>query len=339
MEVGGTKDMLTKVIMTETVDPWWNLAVEEHLLDRVQPGQCALYLWQNQNTVVIGKNQNPWKECRVDLLEREGGKLARRISGGGAVFHDLGNLNFSFLVDREKFNIPSQLEVILSAVRKLGINAQFSGRNDLVVDGRKFSGNAFCYRKHSALHHGTILISLDYHKMVRYLQVPQQKIQSKGIDSVRSRVVNLVDINPGISVEDVREAVMESFRQLYGDFGSVLHADEVIDRQEVERLYGRYSSWEWRFGETPRFNLTMDTRFGWGGIELCLFLEKGTIQDVTVYSDAMDEVFIEMIPQALKGGAFNSQAMAQALRTMDADEGHRRQMLEDIIQWVINKGF
>lgn len=331
--------MLTKVIVTETVDPWWNLAIEEHLLERVQPGECVLYLWQNQNTVVIGKNQNPWKECRVDLLEKEGGKLARRISGGGAVFHDLGNLNFSFLVDREKFHIPSQLEVILSAVRKLDVNAQFSGRNDLVVDGKKFSGNAFCYRKHSALHHGTILVSLDYDKMVRYLQVPQQKIQSKGIESVRSRVINLVDINPGITVEDVKESVVECFRQLYGEGGPVLYADEVIDRQEVERLYHKYSSWEWRYGETPQFNMTIDTRFSWGGIELCFLLEKGTIQNVTVYSDAKDEAFIEMIPQALKGCAFNSQAMAQALSGINANEGQRRQMLDDIVRWILNKGF
>lgn len=331
--------MLTKVIMIETVDPWWNLAVEEHLLERVQPGQCVLYLWQNQNTVVIGKNQNPWKECRVDLLEKEGGKLARRISGGGAVFHDLGNLNFSFLVDKEKFHIPSQLEVILLAAKKLGINAQFSGRNDLVVDGKKFSGNAFCYRKHSALHHGTILVSLDYDRMVRYLQVPQQKIQSKGIDSVRSRVINLIDINPSITVEDVKEAIVESFKQLYGDCGPALHADEVIDRLEVERLYDKYSSWEWRYGETPQFNMTIDTRFSWGGIELYFLLEKGTIKNVTVYSDAMDEAFIEMIPHALKGCAFNSQAMAKALQALDVDEGLRRQMLEDIIQWILNKGF
>lgn len=331
--------MFAKVVITETVDPWWNLAIEEHLLERVQRDQCVLYLWQNQNTVVIGKNQNPWKECRVDLLEKEGGKLARRISGGGAVFHDLGNLNFSFLVDKEKFHIPSQLEVILSAVRKLGINAQFSGRNDLVVDGRKFSGNAFCYRKHSALHHGTILVSLDYHKMVRYLQVPQQKIQSKGIDSVRSRVINLADINPGITVEDVKEAIMECFKKLYGDAGSAFNAHEVIDRQEFERLYLKYSSWEWRYGETPQFNMTIDTRFNWGGVELCFLLEKGTIRDVAAYSDAMDEAFIDMIPQALKGCAFNSRAMAQALRAMNVDEGHRRLMLGDIIQWILSRGF
>ena len=102
--------MNSAILVTNSLDPWWNLAVEEHLLEQIQPDECILYLWQNQNTVVIGKNQNPWKECRIDLLEKEGGKLARRISGGGAVFHDLGNLNFSFLVDREKYDIPNQLE-------------------------------------------------------------------------------------------------------------------------------------------------------------------------------------------------------------------------------------
>ncbi|MGE5581860.1 MAG: lipoyl protein ligase domain-containing protein, partial [Bacillota bacterium] len=121
-------------------DPWYNLAVEEMLLDTVGENQCLLYLWQNQNTVVIGKNQNPWKECQTAVLEQEGGYLARRLSGGGAVFHDLGNLNFTFLMNRAGYNLQKQLGVILAAVKELGIPAEINGRNDLIAGGRKFSG-------------------------------------------------------------------------------------------------------------------------------------------------------------------------------------------------------
>ncbi len=330
--------MKTGILITSTLDPWWNLAVEESLLEQVQQNECILYLWQNQNTVVIGKNQNPWKECRVDLLEREGGKLARRISGGGAVFHDLGNLNFSFLVDREKYDVQNQLEVILTAVRKLGIDAQFTGRNDLTIAGKKFSGNAFCYRKQAALHHGTILVSLDRDKMTRYLQVSQEKIQAKGIESIRSRVVNLVELNPDITVESVREAIVDSFKQLYGDNVRLLSMDDV-NRQRVEKLYNRNASWEWRYGETPQFNINIDTRFSWGGIEIGFVINDGIVKKAMVYSDAMDEAFIDMLPRALEGCAFNSKAIAQALESLNISEAPRRQMLDDIIRWLMDKGF
>ena len=173
------------ILYTDTFDPWLNLSVEEQLLNSVKPGQFILYLWQNHNTVVIGKNQNAWRECKTELLENEGGKLARRLSGGGAVFHDIGNLNFTFVVDRENYDLTKQVSVILNAVNSLGINAEMNGRNDLTVDKRKFSGNAFCFRKHGAYHHGTVLVNADMSKMARYLQVSKEKILSKGIQSVQ----------------------------------------------------------------------------------------------------------------------------------------------------------
>lgn len=170
----------TLIYKSDSLDPWYNLAVEEILLDTVRDG-FILYLWQNRDTVVIGKNQNPWKECRVRMLEKDGGYLARRLSGGGAVFHDLGNLNFTFLMNRSDYDLEKQVNVILTAVRSLGIPAEKNGRNDLVINGRKFSGNAFCFRKNSAYHHGTILVSSSLEKMTKYLQVPEEKSDPKGL--------------------------------------------------------------------------------------------------------------------------------------------------------------
>ncbi|NLU33300.1 MAG: lipoate--protein ligase [Clostridiaceae bacterium] len=323
----------TKVIRTRTFDPWWNLAVEEYLLNHVGEGQCILYLWQNQNTVVIGRNQNAWRECRTDLLESEGGKLARRLSGGGAVYHDDGNLNFTFLMNREDYDLERQLNVILSAVKSLGINAEKSGRNDLTANGRKFSGNAFYFTKTNAYHHGTILISSAFEKLSRYLQVSKEKIISKGIASVQSRVINLAKLNPSVTVDKAADAVIRAFACVYGYQPTISDGSEDIDNEEVQKLREKYASWEWRYGQTPKFDITMETRFPWGGIELGLNLENGRVVSSKVYSDAMDEAFISMLPAVLEGCPFGFQNLADRIRTGFA-RGNNRDFAEDIATWI-----
>ena len=171
---------------TDSTDPYDNLALEEALLEEAAPGECILYLWQNQNTVVIGRNQNCWKECAVEELEQSGGHLARRLSGGGAVYHDLGHLNFTFLASKEDYDLGKQMKVIQRAVKAFGLDAQKNGRNELTLDGKKFSGNAFYEAKGKCYHHGTILISADKEKAARFLNVDMQKLKSKGVESVRS---------------------------------------------------------------------------------------------------------------------------------------------------------
>ena len=196
-------------------DPYENLAAEQTLLERVGEGEMILYLWQNARTVVIGRNQNPWKECRTALLAEEGGHLARRLSGGGAVFHDLGNLNFTFLMREEDYDLSRQLSVIERACRSLGIPVERSGRNDLLADGRKFSGNAFYHHQGRAYHHGTLMVDVDLEMVQRYLSPSKAKLAAKGVDSVRSRVVNLKEFVPDLSIERLSEALISAFAAVY----------------------------------------------------------------------------------------------------------------------------
>ena len=296
----------------QSYDPHYNLAVEEYLLESVEPGQCVLYLWQNRNTVVIGRNQNPWKECRTTLLEQEGGHLARRLSGGGAVFHDLGNLNFTFLVCLEDYSVPRQMEVIRSAVASLGIPAEVSGRNDILARGRKFSGNAFYKNGRQAYHHGTLLVAADMEKLGRYLHPSRAKLKAKGVESVRSRVVNLQELNPAVTVDSLKKALREAFSNVYGlPVGALPSAR--LDETAIGQLTQRNRSWQWNYGQKLPFTFECEDRFSWGEVQVQLKVEHGIIQNAKLYSDCLEEEIIPQWEMRLSGCRFERQSLGAAL--------------------------
>lgn len=259
----------TQIITTSNTDPYENLALEEYLMDTVEPGTCILYLWQNRQTVVIGQNQNAWQECKVKELEEDGGFLARRLSGGGAVFHDLGNLNFTFLLPRSEYDVARQSDVIVQAVRSFGLAAERSGRNDILVDGRKFSGNAYFKRGANAYHHGTLLIHVDMANLSRYLNVPADKLRSKGVRSVVSRVANLQEFNPDITVDAMKERLVWAMGQVYGTQPQPVD-EQKLDRARIQALAQRNASWEWRLGRKLPFDTSFSARFPWGGVTVQL---------------------------------------------------------------------
>ncbi len=300
-------------------DPFLNLATEQHLLDTVKGGCCLLYLWQNQNTVVIGKNQNPWAECRSSLLESEGGHLARRLSGGGAVFHDLGNLNFTFLVPSSDYDLGKQQRVLLEACRSFGIPAELSGRNDLTADGRKFSGNAFYHNGQRSYHHGTIMVDVDGQKLQRYLTPSKAKMETKGVASVRSRVVNLIELCPSLTIGGLKRALMDAFDLVYG-LESAPREWTDTDRTRVEELREQYASWAWRYGQKLPFTCRVEGRFAWGGAELQLRVNEGNIEQAAVYSDDMDFTFPPALEKALTGCRFSLDALSAALGTVTHGE-------------------
>ncbi len=272
-----------QLYITENTDPYENLAVEKCLLDTVREDTLILYLWQNRQTVVIGKNQNPWAECNCRLLEEEGGHLARRLSGGGAVFHDLGNLNFTFLCREEDYDLARHQEVLLTACRLAGIRAERSGRNDLLADGRKFSGNAFYHSGGRAYHHGTLLIDADTELMSRYLTPSKAKLEAKGVKSVRSRVVNLKELAPGLTCKQMAQHMVAAARQICGLTAESL---PMIPKEEIAPLAAEYGSWDYLYGTSLPLSLTCEDRFEWGSVQLQLEVKGGTVQAVRLYTDA-----------------------------------------------------
>ena len=312
--------MGNRILMGDSVNPWRNLAVEALLFDGIGPDERVLYLWQNKNTVVIGRHQNAWKECRVQLLEEEGGRLARRSSGGGAVFHDLGNLNFSFVLPRSQYDVHRQLSVIRAAVAAFGVDARFTGRNDLVAGegGAKFSGSAYRFTDRAALHHGTLMVNVAMDRLGRYLAPDEGKLRAKGIASVRSRVCNLAELAPSITIEGLADALKRAFVQEYGPAGALAVAD--LDRDKLAALEEQYASWDFRMGRALPFDATLDTRFAWGGVTLELSLREGTVVRAKVFSDAMDEAMIDRIAPALVGVRYENQALASAVRDIGGDQ-------------------
>lgn len=301
------------VYHSDCVDPYLNIATEKLLLETVQPGSCILYLWQNQNTVVIGRNQNAWAECRTSLLEAEGGKLARRLSGGGAVFHDLGNLNFTFIMCDEDYDVDRQLSVIQAACAELGLQAEKSGRNDLLVEGQKFSGNAFYHAQGKAYHHGTLLIDADIEKLSRYLTPSKAKLEAKGVASVRSRVTNLKALVPELTCEIMAEHMHKAFAQVYGHTPQQITLND--DQKRIIEVYAaELGSWQWLYGPRLPFTFSCEDRFSWGSISLQLHIQSGCVQTAQIFTDSMDWSLREKLTAAMTGTPFNLTAMGDAVK-------------------------
>jgi len=331
--------MKLKVYHTVSTDPWRNLAVEEHLLHEVKPDDAVLYLWQNARTVVIGRNQDAQLECRTSLLESEGGRLARRLSGGGAVFHDMGNLNFTFLTDHEHYSVERQAGVIRAAVARFGIDAVLSGRNDLTANGRKFSGNAFCAIKTARFHHGTILVDADLELMTRYLSPGQEKLSSKGIASVEARVVNLRSLSDSMTIGALGEALVSAFAEEYGGEPEMLSADD-LHSGELDALRQRYASREWLSRNFLIGDVQIRRRLSFGGFDIRLGTDGGRIAAVSVCSDANDPELPRAVERALTGVELTVDSVLAAIHALrETDAGEKEELAGALREGLMESGF
>ncbi|KPC69290.1 lipoate--protein ligase [Thermoactinomyces vulgaris] len=302
-------------------DPRINLAIEEYALKHLDIEETYLLFYINEPSIIIGKHQNTVEEINVDYVREKGIHVVRRLSGGGAVYHDLGNLNFSFITkdDGKSFaNFRKFTEPVISALESLNIKAELSGRNDILVDGKKVSGNAQFSTRGRMFSHGTLMFNVNIEEVVKALQVKKEKIESKGIKSVRSRVANLVDyLAEPMSIQEFRQVLLT---HIFAGKQPIPQVElTAADWTEIEKIADqRYRNWDWNFGESPEFNIQHSKRFPIGSIDIRLDVgEKGVIRQCKIYGDFFGVGDVADIEQRLAGIRYDRDAIEKALADVD----------------------
>ncbi len=299
--------MSIEILISDSVDPWFNLAVEDWIfLDRHDVDHI-LFLWRNADTVVIGRSQNPWLECHLEKMQQDKVKLARRQSGGGAVFHDLGNTNFTFMSKKNAYDKQANIEIILSALSSLGVTATAQGRNDLVVEvnneQRKISGSAYKEKVDRCFHHGTMLISTDLTRLAQYLNPNKLKLKAKGVKSIRSRVANIADIVPNINHERLSQAIIDSFQARYQQSCEplIINQQSIEHESSLQQRYQNLSSWSWLYGQTLPFTHRLEARFEWATVDLRLDVSNAKVHAAQFFTDCLDVPFVLLIEEKIVG--------------------------------------
>ncbi len=236
------------IVESQSLDVYRNLAIEEYLMEHAAAHGPALFLWRSHSAVVVGKNQNPWRECRLDWMREDGVLLARRISGGGTVYHDAGNLNYCVIVNRTEYREAQAYEMVFDALSDFGIRAEKTGKSNLSVDGFKFSGNAFCFRKGRALHHGTLLLNTNLERLNRYLGSMFDQIETHAIRSTPAEVMNLE-----LDVSELSAALRKSCQQHYPRISVTPWSEDDLDQIRLDVLIEKQTGDRWKYGGTPRF--------------------------------------------------------------------------------------
>ena len=309
---------------THQTDPFINLAQEMSLVQAAQ--EPVLYLWQNAPSIILGRCQNVWAELDVTRCNEQGVQIVRRETGGGAVYHDLGNLNFSFIVPRALYDVDGQTQVILQALAAVGVQAQQSGRNDLLVDGRKISGSA--YRLDSnCLHHGTLLYNVDLHKLGSCLTPSHLKLQAKGVKSVRTRVCNLIELVPTLTLGALGDALVRQFQRQYGaGLPQQLSPIPGTAQKAVE-----LRSAAWRFNATPPFDVVCEHRFAFGQVSVHLRIVSGHVREAMVFTDALNTQWTQRLQQAWSGVPYGSTLSQRAQELDDPQAEELGKWMETII--------
>ena len=305
------------LINNTNTNAYFNLAMEEYFLKNTN--EDIFLLWQNENSIIVGKNQNTLSEINYDYVKENNIKVVRRLSGGGAVFHDLGNINFTFIScndnsfsDFKKFTMP-----IVEALKELNVHAEFSGRNDLLIDGQKFSGNAQYNYKNKVMHHGTLLFSSEINDLSNALKVKPSKFQGKSVKSVKSRVTNISShLDKKMTVLEFKDYLMDFINKR--DENSHFYELNDKDVESINKLVEeKYSTWEWNFGHSPKYSLYNEVKYPGGNVEFSLDVHDGLIKDIKFFGDFFGKEDISFIENKLRNVKHNEYSIKSALEDVD----------------------
>ncbi len=317
-------------------DPYFNMALDEYVVKHLDPSNDYFYFYINRPTVVIGRNQNTIEEVNLDYVKEHDIIVVRRMSGGGAVYHDMGNINFSFVVDyrKEDFNSMERFaKAIVKALSKFGIMAEFTGRNDITIDRKKFSGNAQYVTRNRILHHGTLLFDSDLSVLSKALNVKPEKIKSKGIKSVKSRVTNIKEYLPDkeVTISQFKEMLLKYVFEVEGCEFQEYHLTPEDMEKIMDLRNNKYSTWDWNVGSSPEFDLIRSARFTGGEVQIHMNVKDGIISDIKFYGDFMSIRDVAEVEEKLKGQRFVQNDIKDVLSEIDIKEYFGFISLEDLL--------
>ncbi len=301
-----------------STDPYFNLALEEYVFESLDQSKSYFMLWHNDNTIVVGKYQNTAEEVNQAYVDQHGIRVARRLSGGGAVYHDKGNLNFTFIMDKKEnpdFDFKLFTLPVIRCLKQFGIEAQFNGRNDMTINGQKFSGNSQYMKQGRIMHHGCIMLDSDLSVVAKALRVKPAKFDSKSVKSVRSRVTTINSNAPKpISMEEFKRGLLEEV----GKGEPLVYQDlTALDLQAVARLQtGKYSTWEWNYGFSADYDMRREAKFPAGLVTAHLSVRHGVILSARLFGDFFGNGDLSELEHALEGLVLD-ESLAQALEPLE----------------------
>ncbi len=308
-----------KYIDWKETDPQINLAFEEYVFNQMDKNESYFLLWQNDNAVIVGKHQNTIEEINQEFVKENDIKVVRRLSGGGAVYHDLGNLNFTFIVNdngKDQFDFKTFTGPVVEALKSIGVKAEFNSRNDIAIDGKKFSGNSQYAKKGRILHHGTILFNSKLATIQSALKVKKDKIESKGIKSVKSRVTNIADyLEDGYTLADFKQALLKSM------FAGEQLEEVMLSDQEIQAIQKlkteKYATWDWNYGKSPLYNVKKERKCDFGLVTVLMQVEKGEIKEIHFYGDYFGNGDIKELETQLVGIKPTEESLSAVLKNID----------------------
>lgn len=323
-------------LINNSTDPWFNLALEEVLMKDKSIDDDVIMLWQNDKSVIIGKHQNTVEEVNQQFADNNNIKIARRTTGGGAVYHDLGNLNYTFItkytnkenVDFKKFAIP-----VVDALNSLGLNPELSGRNDILLDGKKISGTAMACICDKFMFHGTLLFDINIEIASKVLTVKADKIESKGIKSVKSRMGNIKSYLPNLTINEFKEEIIKSLEKNSNNYiKRKISQNEIIKTNELYN--NKFSKYEWNYGYSPKCNFHKFTRLPCGGIDINLNIENGYITECKIFGDFIGLHGIELVENTIKGNMYNVKEIRAKLNDLNLNQYFGSITIDEILQCI-----